>query len=51
MGPPTKHQFYRRSKKMAPVYILQMLCDVGYLPPVLVVLECAVVTFSHIIVE
>jgi hypothetical protein len=27
---PTKHQFYRRSKKMAPFYLLQILREVGY---------------------
>jgi hypothetical protein len=45
---PTKYQFYRRSKKMAPLYIWQMLWQVGYPPPILVILEDVVVIFLHI---
>jgi hypothetical protein len=45
---PTKHQFYRRSKKMDPFYILQMLWKVQYPQPILVILEDAVVIFLQI---
>ena len=34
---------------MTPFYIRHMLLEVGYLPPVLVILEDAVVIFLHII--
>jgi len=50
-GQPTKHQFYRRSKKVEPLYMWQMLCEVEYSPPVLVVLEDGLVFFVPILEE
>jgi hypothetical protein len=46
MVQPTKYQFYKGSKKMAPFYMLQMLGELGRHPqPILVILEEAVVSF------
>jgi hypothetical protein len=49
-GQPTKHHFYRRSKKIAPFYILHMLWELGYPPPILVIIK-DVVTFLPTIKE
>lgn len=38
-GQPPNCQFYRKSKKMAPFYILQMLREVGYPPSIFVSFE------------
>jgi hypothetical protein len=48
-GQPTKYQFYSRSKKVVPFYKGQKLCQLGYPPPVSVILEDAVLIFVHII--
>jgi hypothetical protein len=48
---PAKYQFYTRSKKVAQFYLRQMLSEVRYPPPMLDILEYAVVIFLHIIVD
>jgi hypothetical protein len=50
-GEPQKIKFYRRSTKVIPFYISQMLWELQYPPAVLVILEDAVLTSLHIIEE
>jgi hypothetical protein len=46
---PTKYQYYSRSKKVVPFYKRQILLQVGYPPPVLVILADAAVICLHTI--
>ena len=41
--------FTGEASKVAPFYALKVLWELGYFPPILVILEYAVVTISHII--
>ena len=44
-----KYEFYGRSKKMSPFNIQQMFWEIGYPPPMLVILECGVVIIFQVI--